>query len=244
MRVYLSALAARPCLKEMSDGCYILESFYYFRAWQVEMIPRWKDFILDSGAFTYMMSSSKSKNVDWNSYIDRYIDFINEHNIKHYIEMDIDVVVGVKEVERFRTRLENATGRQCIPVWHKQRGKEYFIQMCKEYRYIAFGGLLTGEFKKSEFKYFKWFIDTAHEYGAKIHGLGYTATRDFDKYPFDSVDSSSWLGSRFGTIYTFRDGDIVGKRHRNKRTTHHKEVDFHNFTIWKLFQKIRDTKEW
>ena len=33
---------------------YVLESFFYIKPWQVEEMPKWKMFLLDSGAFTFM----------------------------------------------------------------------------------------------------------------------------------------------------------------------------------------------
>ena len=45
----------------------ILESFYYADEWTEWAIPRLKNFMLDSGAFTFM-TSHKGK-VDWNDYM-------------------------------------------------------------------------------------------------------------------------------------------------------------------------------
>ena len=61
---------------------YVLESFYYFKPWQAEELPRWKMFLLDSGAFTFMHSQEASaKPVDWDAYLCRYIAFIHQHRI-------------------------------------------------------------------------------------------------------------------------------------------------------------------
>ncbi len=57
------------------------------------------------------------------SYIDKYIKFIISHNIKHYFEIDVDNIFGLDRVEFWRHKMENAIGYQCIPVWHKGRGR-------------------------------------------------------------------------------------------------------------------------
>lgn len=89
--------------------------------------------------------------------------------------MDIDSVVGLAEVERLRHKLERMTGKKPIPVWHKNRGKEYFVKMCEEYPYVAIGGIVTKEIPRKVYETaFPWFINTAHKHKAKIHGLGYT----------------------------------------------------------------------
>lgn len=131
----------------------MLESFYYVEDWEIPLIKGCELFLLDSGAFTFMNNSKTA--VDFNEYLTTYIDFINKHDIKYFFELDIDAVVGLEEVEKLRKRLEAETGKKCIPVWHKSRGKEKFIEMCKEYDYVAIGGIVTKEIKPVEHKYFK-----------------------------------------------------------------------------------------
>ena len=155
-------------------------------------------------AFTFM---NGAKRVDFDSYTDRYIEFINAYKVPLFFEMDLDAIVGLPKVEEYRRRIESRTGRQCIPVFHRERGKDYFIDMVKNYKYVAIGGIAVKDIKKTEHKYFPWFIDKAHEYGCKIHGLGYTDFAHVDKYCFDTVDSTSWIvGGKYGNIYTIRDG--------------------------------------
>lgn len=94
---------------------YVLESFFYIKPWQVEEMPKWKMFLLDSGAFTFMHGvEASSKPVDWDGYMSRYIDFINRHNVQHFFELDVDIIVGYDAVKRMRTRLEAETGKQSI----------------------------------------------------------------------------------------------------------------------------------
>lgn len=163
-----------------------------------------ENYLLDSGAFTFMNGRA---NVDFDSYVDRYIDFINQYDVKNFFEMDIDSIVGLRKVEEYRRKIENKTGKQCIPVFHRERGKQYFVDMCKEYSYVAVGGIAIKDITKEEHKYFPWFIDTAHEHGCKIHGLGYTDFAHVNNFRFDTVDSTSWLvGGKYGNIYTIRDG--------------------------------------
>lgn len=161
-------------------------------------------YLCDSGAFTFI---NGKKNINFDMYVDKYIDFINQYQIQHFFELDIDSIVGLQKVELYRRKIENKTGRQCIPVWHRERGKKYFDRLCDEYSYIAIGGIAIKHIKKSEHKYFPYFIDTAHKHGAKIHGLGFTDFKNIRNYKFDSIDSTSWLyGGKMGRIYTIRDG--------------------------------------
>ena len=218
----------------------LLESFYYIDDTAKAAIPRLKKFILDSGAFTFFTAG---KNVDFDSYVERYGEFIKAFNIKLFFELDIDSVVGFDKVLQYRKRLEQITGKQPIPVWHISRGKERFIQDAKDYPYVALGGIVSGEWSPAAQKRFPWFINTAHQYGAKIHGLGYTQLEGLKKNHFDSVDSTAWTtGNRFGYIYKF-DGTTMrkinlppGKRLKPR------EVAQHNFDEWVKFQKYAEVK--
>ena len=105
---------------------YILESFYYADEVTEKLIPYFGDFLLDSGAFTFMQNKKKG-NIDWHAYIDNYVDFINRNNVKHFFELDIDSIVGYEKVKEIRKYIEQKTNKKCIPVWHKSRGKDEFI---------------------------------------------------------------------------------------------------------------------
>ena len=63
---------------------FILESFYYADETTEKLLPYFGDFLLDSGAFTFM-SSSKTY-VVWEDYIERYADFINRNKVEKFFE--------------------------------------------------------------------------------------------------------------------------------------------------------------
>lgn len=222
----------------------ILESYYYCRsnAFIPALIPHLKSFLLDSGAFTFMQGKAA---VNWDAYVEEYAAYIRKYDIDLFFELDIDAIVGLKEVERLRLKLEKLTGKKPIPVWHISRGKDYFVKMCKEYPYVAIGGIVTQEVPRAVYeKAFPWFIKTAHDNGAKIHGLGYTSIEGLHKYHFDSVDSTAWLyGNRGGYLYKFnpRTGmmekyEAPQKGMRLKST----EAAMHNFLEWIKFQEYAE----
>lgn len=219
----------------------ILESFYYADEWTEKVIPLLDHFLLDSGAFTFM-SNSKKGNINWKDYIDRYIAFINKNNVKHFFELDIDCIVGYENVLRIRKYIEEKTGKKCIPVWHKSRGKDEFLKMCDEYDYVSIGGIVSKEIKQTEYPFFTWFINEAHKRGCKIHGLGFTNLKGLEKYKFDSVDSTSWTtGNRFGCVYMFNGKTIVKHdKKQGQRLADSRAVAVHNFNEWVKFQKYAE----
>lgn len=220
---------------------YILESFYYVKEqgeWIIKMRPFFKDFLLDSGAFTYL--NGAKKNVNWDKYIEEYADFINKHKIDLFIELDIDSVVGIKEVERLRNKLENLTGKKSIPVWHKSRGLEYWKKITKEYDYVAIGGIVTQEIKRSEYDVFYPLLKIATLNKCNVHGLGFTNMDGLKKYKFYSVDSTAWLyGNRGGFLYKFNGKGIDKISPKNLRLKG-KEGAIHNFTEWVKFSKYAE----
>lgn len=218
----------------------VLESFFYCRKNEVipKLLPTLGGFLLDSGAFTFMQGKTS---VNWDEYTEEYAEWIKAYNIEHFFELDIDSIVGLKKVERLRLRLEQLTGRQPIPVWHKSRGKDYFLSTCKDYKYVAIGGIVTQEIPRQLYESgFPWFIAKAHENGAKIHGLGYTSIEGIHKYHFDSVDSTAWLyGNRGGYLYQFNNKTGLFNKVRTPKGTRLKsqEAALYNFNEWIKFQQ-------
>ena len=238
MRIYL---AGTECLLRYIDdilktsNMYVLASFFSMNKMFSEYIPYFKDFMLDSGAFSFMNSSVS--NIDWNKYVEKYANFINENHIKKFYELDIDIIAGYKKVKQYRDKLENLTQKQCIPVWHRTRGLEEFFNLCNKYNYIAIGGIAIGHIHQNEYKFFKYLINEAHKRNCKIHGLGFTNLGGIKKYHFNSVDSCTWTGGgRWGYIYVFTGRTIERKKISGKNT----ELTRYNLEQWIKFQKYAE----
>lgn len=249
MKIFLAGTNSRSYVHKDSDPDpdqykpYILESYYYISDWMIPYIRNSWRFLLDSGAFTFMQNSNREK-VDWNEYLEGYARFIIENDVDLFFELDIDSVVGIKKVEQLRDKLESMTGKRCIPVWHKSRGKQYWLDMIKEWNYVAIGGIVSGEIKRKEYPVFNWFLKTARDQGTKVHGLGFTPLNgDLKKYPFHSVDSTAWIyGNRGGYLYRFT-GDGITKIPAPKgMKLKSRDAAKHNFTEWIKFQRYAERK--
>ena len=244
MRIYLAGIEilinrVQSVVTAEPGKIYALSSFFYARRKPAydALIPYFKDFLLDSGAFTFIQS--RRNHQDWDSYLEEYAEYIKRLDIKKYFELDIDAVVGYEKVKEFRGRLERLTGRPCIPVWHKSRGKEEFLRLCEEYRTVAVGGIAVKHIRRDEYKYFPYLIREAHKRGCQLHALGFTNLAMLGKFHFDSVDSTSWTsGGRYGTTYRFNGRGLtsVGKR-AGKRVGDSRNLDKYNFIEWVKFQQ-------
>ena len=244
MNLYLAGGYSRPyCFQDHSlysgSRLYVLESFYYIADWMLPYIKDHWDFLLDSGAFTFMSNTKTSLN--WDEYVAKYARFIVQNDIIHFFELDIDSLVGLREVERLRDKLETLTNRKCIPVWHKSRGESYWLKMARDYDYISIGGIASGEITKDQYKFFTPMINLAHEQGAKVHGLGFTNLEGLTRYKFDSVDSTAWVyGNRAGFLQKFDGKTLIkyyapqGKKMRSRETA------IYNFNEWVKFQRYAE----
>lgn len=194
--------------------------------------------MLDSGIFTFINSKTK---VDIDNYVHEYAEYIKKHQIKSYVELDMDQILGVKETRRLRDRLENLVGWRSIPVWHSIRGKQSFIDDCREYDRVCLGFYLTeGLSPALTEKYTPWFVDKAHELDCALHGLGFTKSTLLPKFHFDSVDSSTWsAGKRYGQVCTFdrAEGRIkILQKPDGVRIRSMELMERHNWKHWRLYQ--------
>lgn len=220
----------------LKDIPFMLESFYYIRDYQIPLIKSAELFLLDSGAFTFMSNSKKA--VDWEEYVDRYIEFINTYDVKYFFELDIDSVVGYEKVKELRQKLEAGTNKKCIPVWHKSRGIEEYKKLVADYDYIAIGGIVTKEITREEYPMMKKLVAYANQNKTKVHGLGFTE-KDIQNYGFYSCDSTTWnMISRFGKIYKFTGDRIVVATPKGKKIDKSKYIEGEVFNVreWIKYQ--------
>lgn len=242
MKIFLAGTySEQKNVQQVQKSKYNLESFYYIKPWQTELIKSSKMFLLDSGAFTFF---SAGKQVNWDEYIERYAEFIKSHDIGFFFELDIDKLIGYEKVKEYRRTLETLTGRQSIPVWHKSRGISEWARLCEEYPYVAIGGIASREIKPSEYDAFPKMIKMAHRHRAKVHGLGFTNVKRLEYIKFDSVDSTRWNCARFGRLEYFDGKTIraVDKRGEGKRLVGRSGGDIIKITLgeWVKFQEYAD----
>lgn len=249
------------------EGClyrvkplYILASFYYLKKLKEENLNKLfeyinsehcKHFILDSGAFTFIMGNKKEKDYILNNldtYIKDYAEFIKKYNIKNYIELDLDSIFGYSKVKEIRNKLENLVGYKSMPVYHNlYRSKKDLDELLDNYSYICISNF-NNKKDRSILPQIKVIVDYANSKNVRVHGLALTGKSFTSQIKFYSVDSSSWrVGMKFGSIPTFdvKNHKIVNKRISTKyRMKSGKEIrnmiDEHCLREWKKYQLYLD----
>ena len=246
MIVYLAGYRSfEKYYTDPTDDIWLLSSFFEHRGADLKDYLFQEKHILDSGAFSTFKNPKEAQKIDWDDYVERYIQLINKTNQKLFFEMDIDCVVGLEKVEYYRKIIEDKTGKQPIPVWHFHRGWDYFESMCESYPYVAIGTVPVtrqGQLIRKNPLILKKFIDTAHKHKTKIHGLGFTQTGMLDKLNFDSIDSTSWLsGGKYGQIYQFNGREMIYTNPpKGMRVANYKTANTYNFKEWIKFQKYAE----
>jgi hypothetical protein len=140
---------------------------------------------------------SFNENKDVRDYLDRYIEFIKEYDAKGQLMgyVNLDIIYSAEESWKNQQYMEKA-GLRPIPVFHFGEDFKWWKRYVQEYDYIGIGGVAGGvtmqQFVRSlgdpAFKYL-WETDPT----TKVHGFAVTSNRLIVRYPFWSVDSTTWL---------------------------------------------------
>jgi len=241
VKIYFAAIDTRLNAVQAVGGVdYALTSFYALRGKGDATVNRvrsqiHKSWMVDSGAFTFMNSGGTC---DWEEYVDDYADFINRYQVRQFIELDLYSIIGVQNTETLRARLEAKTHRQCIPVFHPELGTDYYKRMVDAYGYIALGGIVVGKWT-NEHQMIP-LIRYASRKGVKTHGLGFTRVNKLKQFGFYSVDSTSFVGDRFGQVYRFDGKQLVVTRVAKGRRLDWVATAINNVEQWKLYARHMD----
>ena len=155
------------------------------------------ELFLDSGAFSAWSQGIEIDILD-------YIEFIKKH--KKYLDVyaNLDVIGDPEKTLRNQYKMEKA-GLSPLPCFHYKEDESYLKTYLKKYKYIALGGMVGTHKKQLDLwlnKIFGEFIcDTDGYPKIKIHGFGLTSLDLMLKYPWYSVDSTSWVvTARMGSV--------------------------------------------
>lgn len=185
---------------------------------------------IDSGAFSIYVDMNNRRKIpnfsetkEFWDYVDSYGSWLQEN--EQYLEMyvNLDVIFNPEATYKVQKYLENNFGLHPIPVLHPREDFKWLKLYMDNYPYIGIGGL-GQDFPKEQWMGFgdkvfdmvcplpsklpKW----------KIHGFAVTSVDIMFRYPFYSVDSSSWVKyAAFGWIAVPK-YDIIEKRYLYDKT--------------------------
>jgi len=146
----------------------------------------------------------------WKNYLKWVVK--NYDRISYFVELDIGAIVGYSTVKRWRGEMKFAKVLdKCIPVMHstgmdsEKSTWENFTDLCDSTTsgYIGLEGLRAKQVTLPYMKMLKY----CYSKGIKVHGFALTNKDIVNKYPFYSVDSTTWTAPlRYGTHIVLDNG--------------------------------------
>lgn len=144
---------------------------------------------LDSGAFS---AFTKGYQID----IEAYARYIHENKDIVEIASVLDAIgdpVGTLENQK---RLE-ALGAAVLPCYHYGEPESYLTYYVDRYEYITIGGMVPIATPQLRIWldriWSQYLVDATGKARLKVHGFGLTVPELMRRYPWYSVDSSSWV---------------------------------------------------
>lgn len=192
---------------------HLLESYHYIHKPQfVEAIGSYNDKVfLDSGAFSAHTLGVEIKVTDYCAYIEK-----NNHIVRNENGVLLASVldgIGDPLLTYQNQKQMEAAGVTPLPCFHLGEDEKYLQYYVDNYQYITLGGMV-GSSSKSLILWLDriWKNYLTNEDGSpklKVHAFGITSLEIMHRYPWHSVDSSSWIQfASFGNVLTPEFGAI------------------------------------
>jgi hypothetical protein len=170
---------------------YILESYHYVEkdSYVRDMRQDGAKVFLDSGAFS---AFTKGVEVD----LDAYCKYI--HRNQDILEC-ASVLDGIGDPRKTweNQRAMESNGTKPLPCFHYGEDERYLVWYLDRYEYITLGGMVP--ISKPQLKLWldrmwsKYLTKPDGTPRIKVHGFGMTTLNLMLRYPWYSVDSSSWV---------------------------------------------------
>lgn len=219
MKIYLAGyFNGKSSVYDVSvdDYEYFLESYHYAKkpAYMRKITEQGYSVFLDSGAFSAFTQGATIELPD-------YTAFMVEHQKNIHVASNLDIIGRGNEQGSYDNlkRLEvlaKDMGHSVpiCPVHHARDSDKWLERYIAEgYDYIFLGGMVP-----EGTPYLRGWLDhvwdkfLSDKYGMpkmKVHGFGMTRPGLMDRYPWYSVDSTSWvMTGRFGAIFLEIDGEV------------------------------------
>jgi hypothetical protein len=153
--------------------------------------------LLDSGAFSVSKSKGQIDLQEYIKFIYKWMDYL-----EGYFVLD---VINEAEPTWVNQRIMEDAGLKPIPVYHQATEIKY-LHKCMDYEFFGMGGVggkgySFKEIVETHNKTWNIICDNNGYPKNKVHGFGITSPKIMLRFPFWSVDSTSWvINSRFGHV--------------------------------------------
>ncbi len=199
--------------KLVDDVPHLLESYHYIGKQRfVEAIRKdgFKVF-LDSGAFSAYTLGIELNLPEYCEYIKRNMDIwrVEDGTVMASV---LDGIGDPLKTWQNQMWMESL-GVRPLPCFHAGEDERYLEYYVQNYEYITLGGMVGSSSKQLciwlDRMWDKYLTDGSGKPKLKVHGFGITSIPIMSRYPWYSVDSSSWIQiAAFGGIMTAEWGPL------------------------------------
>lgn len=218
------------------DYPFLLESYHYIGKndkFTNEMREDGRQIFLDSGAFSMF---TQGVEVDMKG----YVDFINKNKDVIEVASVLDGIGDPKLTLENQKKLEDL-GADVLPCFHYGEPVEYLEYYLEHYDHITLGGMVpesTPDLRKWLDTIWGDYLTDENGYPKiKVHGFGLTVLDLMFRYPWYSVDSTSWvMTGRFGSIYWRLDNGREIKMTISDQSPRVRDINQHYDTLAPLEQ--------
>ena len=204
--LYLASSPSKDNLEMVNRvGGNILLSFFYLKKYDLSKLkqdyPNIKKVFVDSGAFSAYNIGAK---ID----MEKYVEYLLKYKDYYDIAAGLDVI-GDPEKTYEQCLYMKSRGCKILPTLHFGDNISWLEKYRKDWDYIALGGMGGGFVDKA--KIIRWFDVIFSKYpGMKFHGFAITSDELLKRYPFQSIDSASWMiKSVMGQVYSKTIGEVI-----------------------------------
>jgi hypothetical protein len=224
VKLYFAGAESRNSLELLKKNkvTNILQSAYYLNYKKKPNEINFKNCLLDSGGFTAIKQGVAINVKD-------YADYLNKNKVKIAFNLDVRCTY---ETLKNQSYLESKTNTYIIPVYHwhefiSSKHRELIKTYSKRYPLISLGGNPSNVGSIEKEVYFNYCFDNLKN-NCKVHGLGVTSYKFMLKYPWYSVDSTTWLMPEiFGQLVQFYNGKLI--KHESPRVA--QKITSHKYFI-------------
>ncbi len=208
--LYLGTIGTSPEMHSLASFAgdkhepSVLMSFYFLNQVKKsgdELYKKVRGFkcMLDSGAYS---AKSKNKTID----IDALIAEIKIGGWEEAAALD---VIGDPEASYRNASYMRDKGANCFPTFHYGEPWKYLEKYAKDFDKVGLGGLVPVKSPQERDAFLSECF--ARIWPKKTHGFGIMGRDTLMKFPFHSVDSTSWEAAslRFG-FFQFASGQRLG----------------------------------
>lgn len=170
---------------------WLLESYHYYNTQKLTDFTRQggERVFLDSGAFSAYTQGVTIDLVEYCNFIKQNADIIDVASV-------LDAVGDPLQTYQNQQAME-AQGVKALPCFHYGEDERYLQHYVENYEYITLGGMVPISTPNLllwlDRIWEKYLCDGNGRPRLKVHGFGLTTIKLMKRYPWFSVDSSSWV---------------------------------------------------